>query len=418
MSQATTDAATSIEPGGDSLFGEPMTAELRANPHPLYHRVRAEVGTFYNAEEDVYIFTRYRDCEAVLRDHRWSTNPAHRVSAVPEREAFNAREDIAASGSNVLLFIDPPDHTRIRNLVSRNFTPKAIAEWQPRIAQIVEELLDEVAERDEVELISEYAYQLPVRVICELLGVPAEDRHLFGPWSSDASRLLDGVLDDETVMRGMSGAMQLVNYLNPLIEERRTAPRDDLLSKIVQATGEDGGLAEEELRSLVLLLFVAGHETTTNLIGNGMKALFEHPDQLARLRDDPSLVASAIEEILRFDGPVHVTGRIPTEDLEVNGQQFVRGQQVVAMLAAANRDPEMFPDPDRFDIGRTPNHHVAFSKGLHHCLGASLARLEGHHAVGRLVQRFPAMELVTTEPEYRDHFVLRGLRELRIALHA
>jgi cytochrome P450 len=211
--------------------------------------------------------------------------------------------------------------------------------------------------------------------------------------------------------------MQLVNYLNPLIEERRDAPRDDLLSKIVQATKEEDGLAEEELRSLVLLLFVAGHETTTNLIGNGMKALFEHPDQLARLQADPSLIETAVEEVLRFDGPVHVTGRIPTEDVDLNGVRYTQGQQVVAMLAAANRDPDEFPDPDRFDIGRTPNHHVAFSKGIHHCLGASLARLEGQHAIGGLVQRFPDMELLTTEPEYRDHFVLRGIRELRLDLH-
>lgn len=416
MSQATTSDSGPAEMA-DTLLGESLTPDLLHNPHPLYHRIRSELGTFYNESEGVYIFTRYRDCEAVLRDPRWSTNPAHRVSTVPEREAFNAREEMAASGSNVLLFIDPPDHTRIRNLVSRNFTPKAIAEWRPRIAQVVDELLDEAAERGEVELVSEFAYHVPVTVICELLGVPSEDRHLFGPWSSDASRLLDGILDDETVLRGMSGAMQLVNYLNPLIEERRANPRDDLLSKIVQATGKEDGLAEEELRSLVILLFIAGHETTTNLVGNGMKALLEHPDQLARLREDPSLIASTVEEILRFDGPVHVTGRIPTEDIEVNGQPFSQGQQVVALLAAANRDPEIFPEPDTFDVGRSPNHHIAFSKGIHHCLGASLARLEGQHAIGRLVERFPDMELLTTEPEYREHFVLRGVRELRIALH-
>jgi cytochrome P450 len=417
MSEVTTDTVTS--PPGDAgmLLGEAMTPDLLANPHPLYHRVRSELGTFYNPDEDVYIFTRYAECEAVLRDPRWSTNPAHRISAVPVPEAFNPRDEMASSSAHVLLFIDPPDHTRIRNLVSRNFTPKAIAAWRPRIAEIVDELLDDAAERGEVELISEFAYRVPVTVICELLGVPAEDRHLFGPWSSDASRLLDGVLDDETVMRGMSGAMQLVNYLNPLIDERRTAPRDDLLSKIVQATDQDDGLAEEELRSLVILLFIAGHETTTNLIGNGMKALLEHPDQLARFRDDPGLIGTTVEEILRFDGPVHVTARIPIEDLEINGQAYRKGQQVVALLAAANRDPDVFADPDRFDVSRTPNLHLAFSKGIHHCLGAALARLEGQHAIGRLVERFPDVELLTTEPQYREHFVLRGLRELRLDLH-
>jgi pimeloyl-[acyl-carrier protein] synthase len=164
----------------------------------------------------------------------------------------------------------------------------------------------------------------------------------------------------------------------------------------------------------VILLFVAGHETTTNLIGNGMKALFEHPAELARLRADPSLIDSAIEEILRFDSPVHVTGRIPTTDIEIAGHRFEKGYQVVTLLAAANRDPAQFPDPHRFDIGRDPNHHLAFSKGIHHCLGAALARMEGQLAIGRLVERFPTLELVTTEPTYRDHFVLRGLNELRV----
>jgi cytochrome P450 len=268
-----------------------------------------------------------------------------------------------------------------------------------------------------MELISEFAFQVPVIVICELMGVPAEDRHLFGPWSSDASRLLDGVLDEATMNQGLLGAMQLISYLNPLIDERRTNPRDDLLSQIVQAEENDDRLSEEELRSLVILLFIAGHETTTNLIGNGMKALLQHPDQLERLRADPSLIGTTIEEILRYDGPVHVTGRIPTEDIEVGGRMFTKGSQIVTLLAAANRDPDEYPEPDRFDIGRDPNHHLTFSKGIHHCLGAALARLEGQQAIGRLVGRFPEIELVTTEPTYRDHFVLRGLTELQVDLH-
>ena len=328
------------------------------------------------------------------------------------------REAMAGTASNVLLFIDPPDHTRIRNLVSRSFTPKAVAGWRPRIEQVVDELLDEAAERGRLEIISEYGFQVPVIVICELLGVPTEDRDRFGPWSSDASRLLDGDIDQETMMRGAAGALQLINYLNPLIEERRHHPHDDLLSRIVQSEENGETLSEEELRSLTLLLFVAGHETTMNLIGNGMKALLQHPDELRRLRDDPSLITTTVEEVLRFDGPVHVTGRIPTQDLEVSGQLFTKGSQVVTLLAAANRDPAEFPDPDRFDVSRQPNHHLAFSKGIHHCLGASLARLESQIAIRKLVERFGDLELVTTEPHYRDHFVLRGLRELEVELGA
>lgn len=405
---------TDVERSAGVEFSNGMTPERRADPHPLYHRMRAESPQWHDEEEGVWFLTRYADCEAILRDPRWSSNPAHRT--ITRSEEFNAREGIAAGGS-VLLFMDPPDHTRIRNLVNRSFTPKAVSSWRVRIAEIVDGLLDEAADRGEMEVISEFAFQVPVIVICELMGVPAEDRHLFGPWSSDASRLLDGVLDETTMNQGLLGAMQLISYLNPLIEERRTNPRDDLLSQIVQAEENEDRLSEEELRSLVILIFIAGHETTTNLIGNGMKALLQHPDQLQRLRDDPSLIGTTVEEILRYDGPVHVTGRIPTEDIEVGGRVFTKGSQIVALLAAANRDPEEYPEPDRFDIGRDPNHHLTFSKGIHHCLGAALARLEGQQAIGRLVERFPDIELVTTEPTYRDHVVLRGLKELQVDLH-
>jgi cytochrome P450 len=403
---------TDVPPAGEADFEVLFTPEHYADPHPIYRRMRTEA-PIWHSPDDAWLLTRYADCEAILRDTRWSSNPAHRAGGPSEE--FNAREGIAAGGS-VLLFMDPPDHTRIRNLVNRSFTPKAVTAWRERISEIVDDLLDEAAERGRIELISDFAFQVPVIVICELMGVPIEDRHLFGPWSSDASRLLDGVLDDETMNRGLLGAMQLISYLNPLIEERRTHPRDDLLSQIVQAEEQGDRLSEEELRALVVLVFIAGHETTTNLIGNGMKALLDHPDQLRRLQQDPTLIGTAVEEVLRYDGPVHVTGRIATEDLEVGGQRFPAGSQLVALLAAANRDPEEFPDPDRFDVGRAPNHHLTFSKGIHHCLGAALARLEGQQAIGRLVERFPDLSLVTTAPTYRDHFVLRGFTELEIDL--
>lgn len=408
MAETTWTDGQAGELTGELVFGP----DTRANPHPIYHRMRTEVPRFWNAPDRVWILTRYEDCEAVLRDPRWSSNPQHLAEPPPLEEA-SVRESMATTGTNILLFLDPPNHTRIRNLVSRNFTPKAMQAWRPRIEQIVAELLEDLAERGEVELIEDFAFQVPVTVICELLGVPVEDRHLFGPWSSAAGRLLDGDLDAATMQAGLMGAMQLINYLNPLIEERRTSPRDDLLSAIVHAQEDEHRLSDEELRSLVILLFVAGHETTTNLIGNGTKALLEHPDELQRLRDDPTLIAPAVEEILRFDGPVHVTGRIPTEDITLGDQVFRKGTQVVTLLAAANRDPAMFPEPDRFDIGRDPNHHIAFSKGIHHCLGAALARLEGQLAIGGLVQRFPSIELVE-RPIYREHFVLRGLDALHL----
>jgi cytochrome P450 len=285
-----------------------------------------------------------------------------------------------------------------------------------RIQELVDGILDEMAGQSEVELMSTLAYPLPVIVICQMLGVPAEDRALFGPWSSAASRLLDGDVDMDTANRGVVAVMQLISYLNDLFDERRRQPRDDLLSALLAAEEEGDKLSEAELRTVVVLLFIAGHETTMNLIGNGTLALLRHPDQLARLREDPGLDAAAVEELLRYDGPVHFTARVATEDMEVGGQHVPKGWQAVTVLAAANRDPARFDDPDRLDVGRPDNRHLTFSSGIHHCLGAALARVEGQVAIGSLVRRFPDLTLADPDPPYRDHVVLRGLQELRLSL--
>jgi cytochrome P450 len=237
---------------------------------------------------------------------------------------------------------------------------------------------------------------------------------MFGPWSSAASRLLDGVQDVEVTNEGLMGVMQIVNYFNNLFDERRAEPQDDLITALLAAEADGDRLDEEELRSIVLLLFIAGHETTMNLIGNGTKALLEHPDQLRRLTADPTMVPVAVEELLRFDGPVHLTARIATEPLTVGGRSFATGDQVIALLAAANRDPARYDRPDELDVGRTDNQHLTFSHGIHYCLGAALARIEGQVVLGSLIQRFPEMELETDPLVYRDHFILRGLRELRV----
>ena len=389
---------------------------VRANPYPYYDRMRAEAPFWPSMVEDnTVILTRFADCETVLRDPRWSSNPIHRPS--PDGAELDVRESMSAMGSHILLFIDPPDHTRLRKLMSKAFTPRTVEKLRPRVQEIVDEILDVAAEKGEIDVVSELGYLVPVTVICEMLGVPVEDRDLFGPWSSDASRMLDGVLDEETTMRGLAGAMQIINYLNGLIEDHRAHPRDDLLSALIAAEEEGDRLTEDELRINSLLLFVAGHETTMNLIGNGVNALLANPDQLARLRDDPSLIVSAVEEFLRFDGPVHVTARAATEDgLVVGDRTFNRGDEVVTLLAAANRDPARFDHPDQLDIGRDDSHHLAFSFGIHFCLGAALARLEGQVAIGSLIERFPNLELLTAPVEYRDHFVLRGLKELRCSV--
>jgi len=393
---------------------DPFAPEHRADPYPLYERLRAEAPIWYHPRFDEFVLTRHADCEAVLRDPRWSTD--HENLDPSRRDAKDMRLELGDLKSGILLFLDPPDHTRLRRLVSKAFTPRSIEQLRPHVQELVDGMLDELRDAGEIDLMTGIAYPLPVTVICELMGVPLEDRHLFAGWSSDASRLLDGEIAGDVLERGVAAAMSFISYFNELFDDRRKAPRNDLLSALLAAEDEGDRLSEAELRSIVLLLFVAGHETTMNLIGNGMWALLAHPDQHRRLQGDLSLLPNAVEEMLRYDGPVHLTGRIAREDLEVGGLHVKRGGEVSTLLAAANRDPEHFPEPARFDVARDDVHHLTFSGGIHYCLGAALARLEGQVVVGSLVRRFPGLELVTRHPEHREHFILRGLKELRVAL--
>jgi len=390
--------------------------ENRRDPHPLYHRLRAEQPVALAPEFNEYVLTRWADCEAVLRDPKWSSSPEHRPTQ--EGEA-NISEVMNQVGLKTLLFLDPPDHTRLRRLVSKAFTPRRIEQLREHVAEIFDDLLADVKPGEAFDVITTLAYPLPLIVICELMGVPVEDRDQFEGWSADATRLLDGDIDEDTFSKGVVAAMYFLNYFNGLFAQRRAEPRDDLLSGLLAVEEAGDVLTEEELRSIVLLLFLAGHETTVNLIGNGLFALMQHRDQWDRLCADPEgLSASAVEELLRFDGPVHVTGRVSTDDVVVNGRAFPKQSQVGLILAAANRDPERFPDPDRLDIGREDNQHLTFSHGIHYCLGAALARLEGQVVFSALASRYPDMQLAAPvdEIEYRDHFVLRGLKALPVTV--
>jgi len=377
------------------------------DPHPHYHRMREATPILSVPEWDEYVFTRFADCERILRDPTMSSDPANRRMELPILE-FGEGMDRPRS----MLMMDAPDHTRLRKLVSKAFTPRTMERLRAHVAELTEGMLDDVDPAG-FDLISAVGFPLPVTVICELLGIPAEDRHLFGPWSSDASRMLDVDLDDATIQRGVMAFMQLVNYLNGIFEERRAAPRDDLLSGLLAAEEEGDRLSEEELRSTVVLLFVAGHETTMNLIGNGTVALLRQRDQWERLVNDPALASGAVEEVLRFDGPVHLTARTATVPFQVGDVTVEPGQGLVTLLAAANRDPARFANPDRLDIARTDSHHLTFSQGAHYCLGAALARIEGQEVFKALVGRFPSLDL-TTEPVHREHFVLRGYQAVHV----
>jgi cytochrome P450 len=393
-----------MDPNLDVDFFAP---EVRADPWPFYARLR-EADPVHRRPDGDWILTRYADCQGVLADPRCSSNPAHESRP---SEGSPARQ----AGSNLLLFLDPPDHTRLRRLVSKAFTPRRVEELRPRIAELVDALLDEVDGEPTFNLLEALAFPLPVIVICELMGVPAEDRDSLKEWSTAASRLLDPDVEGETLELGLLAGMGLAGYFDALFEERRRQPQDDLVSGLVAAEEEGDRLSADELRAITVLLFIAGHETTMNLIGNGTYALLQHPDQLALVRDDPEMARSAIEELLRYDGPVHVTARVPTEDIDIGGTPIAAGDRMVVALGAANRDPAQYPDPDRLDVTREDNRHLTFSHGIHFCLGASLARVEGQVAIPRLLQRFPDLALAA-EPSYREHLVLRGLTELQVAI--
>lgn len=396
----------------------PLDPNFRIDPYSVYHRLQTE-DPVHHGVFDSLVFSRYDDCLAVLRDPR-SSSDGRNSTVYQEAVERGEMEPYDRVLPQPFLFLDPPDHTRLRGLVSKAFTPKVVETLRPRIQQRVDALLDGVAERGSFEVIEDLAYPLPVAVICEMLGVPAEDHVTFKEWSREAARSLDPetALPPDVVESRRHVFESFGQYFTGLIAERRQRPRDDLLSALIAAEEAGDKLTEAELLSTCILLLVAGHETTVNLIGNGMLALLRHPDQLRLLRDDPSLATSAVEEVLRYDPPVQMTGRVALEDMEVAGATIRKGQQTILLLAAANRDPAQFPHPERFDITRTENHHLAFGFGIHFCLGAPLARVEGQITLSALVRRFDGLELLTGQPEYKENIVLRGLASLPVGFSA
>jgi cytochrome P450 len=399
----------------DEIIRDPAR---RDDPWTLYREIREEHPIYAFPEWGSFLLTRWDDCERVLRDPKFSSDMSRRILPEGVEPMDGGLMDTAGNPDfKTLLFLDPPDHTRIRGLVSKAFTPRTVEQLRPHIQEITDAVLDEAAECGELDVVNTLGYRVPSTVICELMGVPLADRDQFGPWAADASRVLDAeTLSEAELERSLFGVMNLLNYFNFLFEERRAAPGDDLVSALLAAEEAGDTLSDVELRSIVLLLFVAGFETTMNLIGNGTWALLRNPDQLRQLREDPSLIGQCTEELLRFDGPVHLTGRVASEDLEIGDGVLVRkGEQVTTLVSAANRDPARFDHPDELDITRPDPRHLTFSHGIHYCLGAALARVEGQTAIGSLVSRFESIEPLEA-PTYRDHFVLRGLNSLRVAV--
>jgi cytochrome P450 len=383
---------------------DPFDPAFRVDPYPLYQRLREE-NPIHPGPIGGLVLTRHADCLHVLR---------HPAASSDERKGdlFRAMEeageiDRELAENRPFLFLDPPDHTRLRRLVSKAFTPRTVERLRPRVQALVDELLDAVVPTGSIELVEDLAYPLPVQVISELLGVPPEDHERFKGWSRDLARGLDPdfILPPEVLERRKEAIDAFSAYFLELIAERRRVPQDDLLSALVAAEDEGDRLTEQELLSTCTLLLVAGHETTVNLIANGTLALLRHPDQLQRLRQEPSLARSAVEELLRYDPPVQMTGRVALE----------KGAFALLLLASANRDPAAFPEPDRLDLGRIDNHHLSFGFGTHFCLGAPLARLEGEVVLTTLVRRCPDLALATDTPRYKENLILRGLEALPLS---
>jgi cytochrome P450 len=394
------------------LTFNPMAPEFVADPYPTYHRLRAE-DPVHQSPLGFWVLTRYEDVVSVLRDPRLIKEPIAAFVA--------ARFGLAAPPTGMglsMLDRDPPDHTRLRGLVSKAFTPRVIERLRPHIQQIVDGLLDRVEGARGMDLIEQFAYPLPVIVICEMLGVPVADHERFKGWGLDIARGLDAIMlppDSPVAERSVVARRALAEYFRGLIAERRAAPRDDMLSGLIAAEEAGDKLSEDELLATCILLLVAGHETTVNLIGNGSLALLRHPDQRRRLQEDPGLIVTAVEELLRFDGPVQRTSRIPSEDVTIGGKIIGKGEMVMPFIGAADRDPAQFPEPDRLDIGRADNRHIAFGWGIHFCIGAPLARVEGQIALNTLLRRQPRLALATDTPEYRQSLTLRGLSALPVS---
>jgi cytochrome P450 len=392
-----------------------FTREFAADPYPSYAALRADAPVHrvtLPSGVDAWLVTRYADARIALADPRLSKNPRRAAPGHWRDGRVGLPGEHRSELGGHLLNIDPPDHTRLRRLVSAAFTPRRMEAFRPRVQELTDALLDTIEPHGEADLIAGFAFPLPIVVICEMLGVPAGDRADFHAWAS-------GMLSHGGGPRGgVSRSVRRIRaYLGELIHRKREALGDDLLSALITASDRGQHLTEAEVASMAFILLFAGFETTVNLIGNGTLALLRHPDQMAALRADDALLPRAVEEFLRYDGPVEMaTWRFTLEPVEIGGVIIPTGEPVLVVLAAADRDPAAFTDPDRLDIARSDNPHLAFGLGIHYCLGAPLARIEGQIAIGTLLRRFPRLALAVPPEElrWRGGLIMRGLQRLPV----
>ena len=396
----------------EPLF-DPLSPDYIRDPYPFYERLR-NTDPVHLTEHRSYLASRHAEASLVLRDKRFGKDFVERT--VRRYGPKIIEEPVFRSMSHWMLQQDPPDHTRLRGLVVKAFTARRVEDMRPRIQQVVDQTIDAVIDSGHMDLIEDFAFRLPVTIICDMLGIPEEHREAFYKGSRDGGRILEPVpMTQEEIAQANAGNAMARMYFEQLFELRRREPGDDLTTQLVQAEEDGSKLTNEELTANIILLFGAGHETTVNLIGNGLLALHRNPDQLALLKSNPSLITNAIEEFLRYDSSVQLTGRVALQDIpDLGGKKIPKGETVLCLLGSANRDPAAYHDhPDRLDITRPNIRPLSFGGGIHHCLGAQLARIEAEIAISTLLRRLPELRLDDADnPEWRPTFVLRGLKRL------
>lgn len=389
----------------------PFLPEFHVNPYPTYRRLQEE-DPVHLSPVGVWIITRYTDVVKALRDPSLSSKPSE-ISYASSRQ--ESRSPVVSLSNDLLFFREPPDHTRLRKLVSKAFNARVVEQMQVQIQEIVNELIDRVKDIGAMDLIADLSHPLPVRVIAQMLGTPSEDYNQLKEWSHWFSYIFDPMKSSNTHQQLNQTILEFKDYFSHLILQRRQHPQNDLISALIQARDESDKLTEDELLGTCMLLFASGEETTVNLIGNGMLALLHHPDQLEKLKQNPLLIQSAVEELLRYESPLQICGRTATSNLEIGGKVIRKGPPVFLIVGAANRDPNQFHDPDQLDITRSENNHLAFGDGIHYCLGSALARVQGKIAINTLVQRLPNLKLQTDKLEWRENIFLRGLKTFPIS---
>jgi cytochrome P450 len=391
----------------------PLSPDFIRDPYPHYERLRT-TDPMHVTPLGAFVASRHAESSLVLRDKRFGKDFVDRSIRRYGPQIMD--EPVFRSMRHWMLQQDPPDHTRLRGLVVKAFTARRVEDMRPRIQQIVDDTLAAIASQGHMDLIEDFAFRLPVTIICDMLGIPEDHREVFYRSSRDGGRLLDPVpLTPAEIEQANAGNLAARMYFQQLFELRRRSPGEDLTTQLVQAEEDGSKLSNEELTANIILLFGAGHETTVNLIGNGLLALHRNPDQLAQLKAHPELITNAIEEFLRYDSSVQMSGRVALEDIDdLGGKRIPKGEGVLCLLGSANRDPAVYPDrPDRLDITRSNVRPASFGGGIHFCLGAQLARIEAEIAIATLLRRLPELRLDDAEnPEWRPTFVLRGLKAL------